>query len=158
MGLVQFYCTEWYRKLKKGGGDVHPTRGKVGGGDRGVQGHRGGDRPRPRRRRGVGRRELCERQGGGGPRRVGGRREGRRGSRRPGRRVEGRRREAAVRRGGPGVRPAAARADYPGLTAIDRATSKRLGKNVWRVTDESLAGMPSRAFRRVTLSLHPPTI
>src|SRR3954453_23074919 len=48
-GRVQFHCTEWYRKLKKGGGHVQETRGQGGGGHRGVEGHRGGDRPGPRR-------------------------------------------------------------------------------------------------------------
>jgi 3-oxoacyl-[acyl-carrier protein] reductase len=36
------YCIGWYRKLKEGGGDVQPTRGQGGGGDRGVEGHRRG--------------------------------------------------------------------------------------------------------------------
>src|SRR6516165_10250797 len=40
---VHFHCTERYRKFKIGDKYVQATRGQGGGGDRGVQGHRGRD-------------------------------------------------------------------------------------------------------------------
>ena len=41
-GPIRFHYTVWYRKLKKGDRHVRSTCGQVGGGDRGVQGHRSG--------------------------------------------------------------------------------------------------------------------